>query len=160
MIQPYTDALVAAVAAATPDDVFVTDGPPPAALLQAGQVVWVGDVAGAQNTIALGDSADEGPKNEEFSLQMHVSIYGPTTANATNTHSLQGNQAFGIFETIDQTIRSDPEMGLTDVANPRAYVRFAEVRGPVVVRKGGNDQARETTVSFAVFVFGFLDPAA
>lgn len=160
LIQTYTDAFVAAIDAATPDDVFVTDGPPPAAYLQAGQVVWVGDVEGMQTTVSLGDSADSGAKNEIFEMQVHISIYGPTTAQATNTHKLQGEQAFGIFETLAATLRANESMGLTPTANPLAYVTFAETRQPFRVQKGGNDQARETTLSFVIAVQGFLERSA
>lgn len=159
LIQDYTDAFVAAIDAATPDDVFVTDGPPPASYMQAGQVVWVGDVEGVQETTALGNPSDSGPKEEVFNLHTHISIYGPTTPAATNTHALQGRQAFGILETINATLRANQEMGLTAEANGRAYVRFAETRSPVTVKKGGNDQARETTLSFVVYVHGFLEGA-
>lgn len=157
LIQTYTDAFVAAIDAATPEDVFVTDGPPPAAFLQAGQVVWVGDVEGMQTTVSLGDSDSSGAKEEMFEMQVHISIYGPTTPQATNTHQLQGDQAFGIFETVSSTLRANEAMGLTPTANPLAYVTFAEVRQPVRVQKGGNDQARETTLSFTVYVQGFLE---
>lgn len=159
LIQDYTDAFVAAIDAATPESVFVTDGPPPVAFLQSAQVVWVGDVAGAQETTALGRPNESGPKEEVFEMQAHISIYGPTTASATNTHALQGRQAFEIFETINATLRANQEMGLTAEANPKAYVRMAETRSPLTVKKGGNDQARETTVSFIVHVHGFLEGA-
>jgi hypothetical protein len=160
LIQPFTDAFVAAVDAATPDTVFVTDGPPPPAYLQTGQVVWIGDVEGSQTTIALGDSADSGPKDEAFNLEVNISIYGPMTANATNVHTLQGEQAFSILELIGAKLRADMTLGLTPEANSKAYVRFAETRGPIRVRKGGNDQARETMLTFIVFVFGFLERAS
>lgn len=159
LIQDYTDAWVAAMDAATPESVLVTDGPPPAAYLQAGQVVWVGDVAAVQETIALGRPADSGPKEETFQMQTHISIYGATTAAATNTHKIQGRQAFDILEIVNATLRANQEMGLTAAANPKAYVRFAETQSPISVRKGGNDQNRETTLSFVVFVQGFLEGA-
>lgn len=159
LIQDYTDAFVAAIDAATPADVFVTDGPPPAAYLQAGQVVWVGDVTGAQETTALGRPNESGPKEEVFNMSVHISIYGQTTPEATNIHQLQGRAAFGILETINATLRANQEMGLTPAANEKAYVRMAETRSPVTVKKGGNDQARETTLSFMVFVHGFLEGA-
>lgn len=159
LVMPFTDAFVAAVDAATPDSVFVTDGPPPASYMQAGQVVWVGDVSAAQATVTLGTPSDSGTKEEAFNMACHISIYGPTTAAATNIHTLQGHQAFDILETINATLRADERLGLTPAANPRAYVTFAETRGPISVKKGGNDNARETSVSFIVYVTGFLDEA-
>ena len=78
-IQPYTDAFVAAMDTATGPTVTVVDGPPPASLMQTASIVWVGDVQGAQATIALGSSTDSGPKEEEFMLQVHISIYTATT---------------------------------------------------------------------------------
>ena len=47
-----------------------------------------------------------------------------------------------------------------DPAIDALYVRFAETRGPISVRKGGNDQNRETLLQFTVFVFGFLERAS
>lgn len=159
LIQDYTDAFVAAINAATADDVFVTDGPPPVALLQAGKVVWVGDVTASQETTALGSPGDSGPKEELFVLETHISIYGPTTPEATNVHKLQGRDAFDIFNILNATLRANQEMGLTAEANSAAYVRFAETRSPMTVKKGGNDQARETTLSFGVLVHAFLERA-
>jgi hypothetical protein len=159
LIQPYTAAFVAAMDAATGPNVTLVDGPPPASLLQTAQVVWVGDVTGAQATIALGSPTDSGPKQEEFMMQVHISIYGPTTPAALNTHALQGEQAFTILEAINAKLRSDERLGLTPEANPSAYVTFAETRGPVQVKKGGSDTARETSVSFSVYVQGFLEGA-
>lgn len=160
LIQPYTDAFVAAVDAATPDSVFVTDGPPPPAYLQAGQVVWVGDVEASQTTVALGDPTNTGPKDEAFNLECHISIYGEISPSTTNAHKLQGEQAFAILETINETLRQDQELGLTPDANAKAYVRFAETRGPIRVTKGGNDKSRETMLSFVVFVFGYLESSS
>lgn len=159
LIQTYTEAFVAAMDTATGPLVTVVDGPPPASLMQTAQIVWVGDVQGMQATIALGSAADSGPKEEEFLMQVHISIYGATTGSATNTHALQGQQAFEILESINAALRADESLGLTPTANPRAYVTFAETRGPVQVRKGGSDTSRETSVSFGVFVRGFLDEA-
>jgi len=159
LIFDYTEAFLAAIDAATPDDVFITDGPPPAAYLQTNKAVWIGDVAAVQQTTALGlgSPVNSGPKEEEFELAVHISIYGPTTSQATNTHTLQGQDAFEIFEIIGATLRENQEMGLTAAANPSAYVRMAEVRGRMAVKKGGNDQARETTLSFVVYVHAFLE---
>lgn len=159
LIQPFTDAFVEAMGSVVPPNVTVVDGPPPASLLQTAQVVWVGDVQGAQATVALGRPNDSGPKEEAFSMQVHISIYGQTTAAALNTHQLQGQQAFEILEAINAKLRSDERLGLTPEANPKAYVTFAETRGPVQVRKGGNDNARETSISFSVYVQGFLEGA-
>lgn len=157
LIQPYTEAFLSTMGAALGDGVFLCDGPPPPAHLQTGQVVWTGDVEASQTTVALGGLGTSGPKDEVFNLEVYISIYGPMTAAATNVHILQGEQAFAILETIDRTLRSNQELGLTAAANPKAYVKFAEVRGPFRVRKGGNDQARETMLSFVVFVFGYLE---
>lgn len=160
LIQPYTDAFVKKMNGLVGSGVQVTDGPPPAALLQTAAVVWVGDVSGIQTTSALGNSDDSGPKREQFEMQVHISIYGQTTPQATNTHQLQGTQAFALFKTIGAALRADQTMGLTAAADASAYVTFAEARSPIEVKKGGNDQARETTLSFVVFVDGWLERAA
>lgn len=161
LIFDYTEAFLAAIDAATPDDVFITDGPPPAAYLQTNKAVWIGDVAAVQQTTSLGTTlgsvVNSGGKEEEFEMAVHISIYGPTTPQATNTHALQGKDAFAIFETIGATLRANQEMGLTAEANPSAYVRMAEIRSKMALKKGGNDQARETTLSFAVYVHSFLE---
>lgn len=157
LIQPYTDAFVTTMNGLTADGVQVTDGPPPSALLQTAAVVWVGDVLGVQNTVGLGDANDSGPKKEEFEMQVHISIYGATTPQATNIHTLQGQEAFAIFKTIGAALRANQSMGLTSTADPTAYVSFAEARSPIEVKKGGNDQARETTLSFVVYVQGWLE---
>lgn len=157
LIQPYTDAFVAKMNGLLTDGVIATDGPPPAALLQTAAIIWVGDVLGVQNTTGLGNANDSGPKKEEFEMQVHISIYGATTPAATNIHTLQGQQAFDIFKTVGAALRADQSMGLTAAADPTAYVSFAEARSPIEVKKGGNDQARETTLSFVVYVQGWLE---
>jgi hypothetical protein len=160
LIQPYTDAFVQKMNTLVGDGVQVTDGPPPAALLQTAAVVWVGDVVGVQTTSGLGNSDDSGPKQEQFEMQVHISILGQTTPMAINTHQLQGTQAFALFKTIGAALRANQSMGLTSAADSTAYVTFAEVRSPIEVKKGGNDQARETTLSFVVYVTGWLERAS
>lgn len=159
LIQPYTAAFVETMNGLTDDGVQVTDGPPPAALLQTAAVVWVGDVAGMQQTIALGNAADSGPKQEIFEMQVHISIFGQTTPQAVNTHQLQGDRAFSILKTIGAALRANQTLGVNQQADSTAYVNFAEIRGGMEVKKGGNDQARETTLSFIVYVQGFLEHA-
>lgn len=159
LIPGYTAAFVAKMNALTDNGVQVIDGPPPAALMQTAAVVWVGDVVGVQTTVGLGDSNDSGPKKEEFEMQVHISIFGQTTPAATNTHQQQGKQAFDLFTTIGAALRAQQDMGLTATADPTAYVSFAEARSPMELKKGGNDQSRETSLSFTVYVLGWLERA-
>ena len=157
LIQEYTKAWVTAMQESLGDGVLVTDGPPPAAYLQMGNVVWVGEASGQQNTVGLSPSPETAaaPKAETFNLQCIISIFGPTTPSATNTHSLQADTAFGILETIGAKLREDPTLGLSPSANG-GYVMYSQIGSGIRVRKGGSDNARETTLEFSINGAGYI----
>jgi hypothetical protein len=158
----YQQALLAKLKTEFGSGVLVTDGPPPAAYLQTGQAVWIGDVEAVQSTVGLSavstlGTPTSGPKQELFDIEMYVSIYGATTPNATNIHELQQVTAFGILEQIGAVIRTDPTLGVTAAETGGPYVLFSEIAGGIKVIKGGNDQARETAIRFMISGRAYLE---
>ena len=149
--QRFTDALLAAVAAANPT-LAVVDGPPPASMLQLKEIFWIGDVNGEQDWKAFGNA--NRPKEEQYTVVCHISVISPTTPNSTETQANLNRRVMAILATVEQLLRANPTLGLdNDPAGGTAgYVVYSEVRSPFRLTKRGNDTTRESALEFGVFV--------
>lgn len=152
LIQTFTDAFLANLQArAGLKNVLITDGPPPASYTQTGEIMWLGDVNGEQEWAALGNP--NRPRNEEFTIDCYISCIGPALPNDPNAQTTLSKQCFTLMAEVEQCLRADPTQGIVPAGNQTGgWIRFAEVRSPLILTKRADDTARESALQFGVYV--------
>ena len=150
-IQNFTDALLEHLAARPGlSGVLITDGPPPASMLQVGEWLMLGDVTGEQDWYAI-DGARK-PREETFEVEGLVSVVQATTAADSGHQGPLNHRALAIVAEVEDELRSAPTQGIGttgSVAVP--YLVVAETSEIRLVKRA-SDTAREAAAFFKVKV--------
>lgn len=153
VIQLYTNALITSLRArAGLADTIITDGPPPASIMQATEWLALLDVHGEQHWSAI--DSQRRPKDETFTIDGLISVISSTTDGDTEIQSIVNNRAMAILAELELELRANPTQGVgpSSGINPAGYVIESQLKSPLTLSKRASGETREAAFEFGVFV--------
>lgn len=122
--------------------VTVREGPPTVEERGHKELIQVLDASGDQTVRAL--NATTQPRNEEYDLAVVVSVVAEAESDQTTIRA----RAFALLAEIEAQLRSDPHLGIVNVA--------ASIVGKIAYTARASDAWRESCIDFDIHVMARL----